>query len=218
MKKVILLLLIPFVFQQCTDELYEIDEVITAQGEEKNSNLIVQKNAGSIPLNSYKATYYASENQNSTVTERIESNIGQVYDRLSNANPFTENASTYWVGDFEFEAGDYEFLIQSDKNVTVFIDNQNVFSDVNTSARRTSHKIFKSLDGVHRILIFYNMDKSKIAQKIIEYYTGLHSTEDSSGDQGSSRGVKVSSFADKIVEIEDRIPHVFVNWRITRKI
>ncbi len=200
-------LFVPFLFQQCTDESSEIDALIRSNSEYSSETSGTRE----IPLNSYKAIYFNSHGNSTDVTERIEKNIEQEFNQISNT--FNDATSAFWVGDFDFNSGNYEISVEADKEVTMLIGNKYVFNENGLSANRIRSKNFRSLGGLQRVLIFYNMDKSQIAEKILEYYTGLNSAESTSEDAESSKTTIISPNSnDQNSTSENLVPHLFVKW------
>ena len=204
MKKVFFYLLVALMFQQCTDELYEIDSVIPASD---SANLLVSEyeiNNKFIPRDSFSEAYYFLEDQQEKVVERIVDKINQ--------SDFSESddmdLSAHWVGDFEFEQGTYEFTVKSDKGIQVLIDNEVIFDNTNVQIRKNYFRIYKSLEGIRRLKVFYNMNSDQKLQKIIEYYASLNeSTEQEENDVPTSN----SANSNNTLDVSDS--KIFVDWK-----
>jgi hypothetical protein len=214
MKKVLMFLLVPFIFQQCTDELSEIQEVVGDDSAYSSTAL----EAAEIPYNAYKATYFNSHSNTIPITERNENFIEQKILISENSDTFNEATSAFWVGDFDFDGGDYEISVQADKNVTMLIDDQYVLDEIGNDNRRISYNTFKALDGVHRVLVFYNMDKSQIAKMILAYYSGMNAKDRILESANSSKPSRISpDFKTANRNKEQILPHVIVQWRLQSK-
>lgn len=212
MKKVVLCLLIPFLFQQCTDELREIDTVLSTQVEDNLRDQEFASHSG-IPFNSYLGKYYKGENQPVLVSEKIENKISKRIKEQAHSYFLDKDISAEWIGDFEFDFGEYEFKVNSDRGIKVLIDDEIVIDDLD-NLRQTSYKTFITLNGVHRILIFYNMDKSQIGNIIVEYYQSLHNAKNAKPLNDSKKSVKdfVTSI-NQVVGIDDAdAPGISLEW------
>lgn len=214
MKKVLMFLLVPFIFQQCTNELGEMESVIGSNSEYSSSISENDPGISEIPNNSFKATYLNPFDNNTRVTERIENSVELNFNEGISSKTFNDATSAFWVGDFDFNGGNYEISVQADKQVTILIDNQYVVKGIGRKNSRTRFTVFRSLDGVHRILVFYNMDKSQIADKILEYYTGLNTEEDATENSKSMKPTRIYSGSKDDSSIAEKIlPHIAVQWR-----
>lgn len=214
MKKVIMFLLVPFIFQQCTDELSEIDTVVG----ENSAYSSTTPEAAEVPYNAYKATYFNSHSNTMRITERNENSIEQKINEHLNPNTFNEATSAFWAGDFDFDGGEYEISVQSDKNVSMLIDNNYVLDVTGNDNRRISYNTVKSLDGVHRVLVFYNMDKGQIAKMILQYYAGMNTKDRILESANSSKPSRISpDFKSANRNKEQILPHVIVQWRLQSK-
>ena len=98
MKKVIFGLLASVMFQQCTDELHEIDAVITTQSQEDLTSEFVIA-TGEVPLNSYSASYYYTQNQQEYVSGISE---GRISHSFRTGKTIYNDLGVHWIGDFEF--------------------------------------------------------------------------------------------------------------------
>lgn len=189
-------------FQQCTDELREIDTVLNTQVED---NLPGQEYSShsDIPFNSYLGKYYMGENQPSLVSEKIENKISKKIKEQAYSYFLNKDISAEWIGDFEFDFGEYEFIVNSDKGIKVLIDDTIVIDDLD-NLRQTSYKTFITLNGVHRILILYNMDKSQIGDIIVAYYQSLHNAKNEKPLSDTKKSVKdFATSISQVVSIDD---------------
>jgi len=211
MKKVLISLLVPVIFLQCTNELSEIQTVVG----DNSSNSSTIPEVADIPHNAYKATYFNSRGNKTSITERNENSIEHKFQKNESSNMFNKTTSAFWVGDFDFDGGDYEISVQADKNVTVLVDDKYVFDGIGNVSRRISYNTFKALNGVQRVLVFYNMDKSQIAEMILEYYSEKNTKEKILESANSLKPSKIKSdFATTDLITEKLLPHVIVQWRL----
>ena len=214
MKKVLMFLFVPFTFLQCTDELSDIEAVFGRGSEYSSTTSENDPMISEIPKNAFKASYFNSYSNKTSVTERIENSVEQRFSKGINSNTFNDATSVFWVGDFDFKGGNYEISVQSDKNVTILIDDKYLFNGIERSEGRIRYNIFKSLEGVHRILIFYNMDKSQIADMILEYYVGLNTEKSPHEGTKSMKPTRIYSDSNGIdLTTEKVLPHIVVQWR-----
>ena len=172
MKKVIFCLLIPVMIQSCTDELHEIDSVVLADDFVLRKDIDISSK--DVPHNSFTAFYYFVENNKASVDNKIENKIDHNIDKSDLGK---KDFAAYWEGYFDFDSGDYEFTINSDKEIKVSIDGVMIFEgSSNTNAG--SIKVGRSLEGIRRLKVFYNMNSDQKLQKIIEYYKSMRESED----------------------------------------
>jgi hypothetical protein len=176
MKKVIFYLLFALLIQSCTNELREIDSVVSSH----DYASVLDQNIESmdVPHNSFSAFYYYVENNKATVSSAVEMKIDHHIEQFDqDKNDF----SAYWEGYFDFDSGDYEFTVKADKTLKVYIDDIVIF-DGNGSTSNAGVQVNRSLEGIRRLKVFYNMNSSQKVQKIIDYYRSLRAPE---GDEES---------------------------------
>lgn len=206
MKRVFFYLLVALLFQQCTDELFEIDAVIPASD---SNNILVSEyeiNDQFIPKDSFSGAYYFMEDHKEKVVERIVDKINQ--SDISESDDI--DLSAQWVGDFEFEQGTYEFTVKSDKGIQVLIDNEVIFDNTNVQIRKNYFRIYKSLEGIRRLKVFYNMNSDQKLQKIVEYYASLN---ESTEQEESGVPTSNSSNTNNNIDVSDS--KIFVDWKST---
>jgi hypothetical protein len=201
MKKVIFYLLIPIIFQSCTDELLEIDSIVLSEDFSPIGNLVLDSK--DVPNNSFTAFYYSVQNDKATVNNTIEEKIDR---KKGRSNLVGNDLSAYWEGYFEFDSGEYEFSVSADKSLKVSIDDVIIFDGTkpNSSGGVT---FAHSLQGVRRLKVFYNMNSAQKVQKIIEYYNSMrgHGKDHESGKPGST--------ATNAANNSDLGQAVLVDWR-----
>ena len=121
MKRVIFCLLVPIVFQSCTDELKEIDSVmLTEDFITRDINL----SSKDVPHNSFAAFYYMKEDNKENVDHKIE---GKINHKIDKSKSDKADLAAYWEGYFDFDSGEYEFQIGSDKQIKISIDDVMIF-------------------------------------------------------------------------------------------
>ena len=209
MKKVIFCFLISVVFQQCTDELHEIDSVISVQENSVSEGDLIIDNKD-IPLNSFSAFYYYLENHKPFVDNQIEHKIIHRFNKDDSAD---NDLSAHWIGDFNFESGKYELDIISDKGIKVFIDDKVVFEDWNNSGNN-HFRINLTLQGIRRLKVFYNMNSNQKLAKIIEYYTNLHKELDEEESNVPTYNSLISG--DRVNQTVTHESRVSVNWKLLK--
>lgn len=203
MKKIIFCSLILVIFQQCTDELHEIDAIIPAQNQD---DVTAQLEIGKqdIPLNSFSAFYYYTVNQQEFVSSASEARINHNFKK---GRTIYKDLGVHWIGDFEFENGDYEISVKSDETIKVILDENIVFEGPNdTQINGFTAKL--SLNGIHRLKVFYNLSSEQKVEKIIEYYKKLNEEKDRNGS--SEQHVKTSIVGDSTNSSESK--DVDVSW------
>lgn len=198
MKRIIFCLLIAGIFQQCTNELHEIDSVISSQIELK----IADKD---VPRNSFSAFYVVSEDEHDFVQRSSDTRINHNFKKQ---NITYSDLGVYWIGDFDFESGDYEMRIKSDEIIKVILDNETVFEG--TSNQPYGLKTKFALKGIHRLKVLYNMTNEQKVQKIIEYYQKLNEEETESESEQKTR---TSVFGSNSSISDTSNPDVKVTWK-----
>ncbi|MCG8306496.1 MAG: PA14 domain-containing protein [Cytophagales bacterium] len=205
MKKVIFCLCISVIFQQCTDELHEIDAVVSSQVE-GISAADLKGALNDIPHNAYSAFYYYSGDRQEFVQHRSETNINHNF--RTNRTMY-DDLGVFWTGDFEFESGDYELNIKSDETIKVLIDDAVVFEGSNMDPD-TAYKTKLTLEGIHRLKVLYNLNNKQKVEKIIEYYQKLNGEKDGGNTDHSS---KISVLPDGVKNSENPHPDVAMDWK-----
>ena len=170
MKRVIFLLLVPFIFLQCTDELQEIDGVIAAS-DIKSRELTLE--AKDVPLNAFTSFYHHQENQNVVINKDTTKMINLSINDLGQRN---SELSGVWEGDFEFLNGEYEFTYFTDNRLKIMVGDM-VLYDGTSTENMEQKRITQSIEGIRRLKVFYNMSGSQKLQQIINYYNSLNNTE-----------------------------------------
>lgn len=206
MKKVIFCLLLPVIFQSCTDELKEIDSVMLTEdfvlGREINLS------SKDVPHNSFAAFYYVNDNNKESVDHKIEGKIDHKFDKVKSEKT---DLTAYWEGYFDFDSGDYEFVIGSDKQIKISIDDVMIFKG-NTQNTSGTVKVAKSLSGIRRLKVFYNMNSAQKVKKIVEYYKNLRDANDDEEDDDST-GIPSATGGFNAGDASD-ISNILVNWRM----
>lgn len=160
----------PLTFQQCTDELQEIDGVVVSSGITSKELVL---DAMDVPINAYTSFYYHQENQKVVISKDTEKviNIGN-----SDVDPKKDEFSGIWEGNFEFSDGEYEFTYFSDKNLKIMVGNKILFDGTSTQ-NMEQKRITQSIEGIRRLKVFYNMSNSQKLQQIINYYKSLNNAD-----------------------------------------
>ena len=189
MKKIVLGMVVLFVFQVCTSELNEIDGVI---GDHIESGLIDESAGGniiSIPSESFLVQYFTKSSSETSISTRVENGIRHDFNKPLKTNVNANELSARWIGDFYFGAGEYVFSVKSDKSITVLIDNEILLNDTENK-EKTIYEINQQMDGVHRLVVEYNLEKNTI-------------TTDS---------VENSTINDPVVAVDNGTPTIEVGW------
>ena len=201
MKKVIFYLLFALFIQSCTDELMEIDSVVSSN--DYASVLDQNIESADVPRNSFSAFYYYVENNKATVSNAVEMKIDRHFEQSDEGK---KDFSAYWEGYFDFDAGDYEFTMKADKTLKVYIDDVVLF-DGSGPTSNVGVQVSRSLEGVRRLKVFYNMNSAQKVQKIIDYYRSMR---DPDADEESESVVSTAS-GSKGNAAENR--NVLFDWR-----
>ena len=208
MKKVFLLVLIPFLFQNCTEELHEIDAVVTA-ADENIAGIDIGLSAADVPQNSFMGFYYYLRGQEPVVENKIEDNISfGVGDYSSDGVDY----SAYWEGYFDFDDGDYVFSITSDQALKVIIDDE-IILDSSNENKLEQYKITHSLEGIRRLKVFYNMNSEQKLNEIVKYYAGLGDQEENDEAYNTSASDIVKD-ADVIKKATLKNVNVSFGWQL----
>ena len=94
MKKVIFCLFIPVMIQSCTDEMHEINSVVSLTDDSiVGSDLRISSK--DIPNDAFTAFYYFLENNKTNVENKVEGNINHNFD---NSEPGKKDFTAYWEG------------------------------------------------------------------------------------------------------------------------
>ncbi len=208
MKKVIICLLMPLTFQQCTDELHEIDGVVASSGITSKELVLDAKD---VPLNAFTSFYYQQENQNVVISKDTDKviNIGN-----SDVDPKKDEFSGVWEGNFEFSDGDYEFNYFSDKNLKIMVGDKILFDGMSTQ-NMEQKRITHSIEGIRRLKVFYNMSNSQKLQQIINYYKSLNNADQ---DDDSNNPIYKSLHdgqGNKTPDLADL--KLYINWQLIRR-
>ncbi|MGQ9791578.1 MAG: PA14 domain-containing protein [Armatimonadota bacterium] len=109
-----------------------------------------------VPLNHWRADYYATKDLQGYLTSRLETAIDYSY---GNGSPDPalpgDGFSARWTGDWYFVPGTYRFTATTDDGMRILIDSVNVL-DKWFSQSETTYTFERVLDaGVHRIVVEY---------------------------------------------------------------
>ena len=159
MKKFMIGLIALHTFQFCTSELSEIDGVV---GDHIDSGIDQNYDRFDVPAESFLGQYFASGNSTVPISNIIENRIRHDFNSPVENNVNAKDLSAKWTGDFYFETGEYNFAVHSDKGIILTIDEQIVLDESNNT-EENDYQIHHQMDGVHRIVVEYNVDEGSNA-------------------------------------------------------
>ena len=158
-------MLVPFLFQQCTEELHEIDEVILESDPSVSYNALTL-DQGDVPDNAFTAFYYFGNGDRTRVEHKIEREIDY---KLLQSKEGDQEFAAYWEGYFDFESGDYEVILPTDNSMKVFVDGVSIV-DGEDSQLNSYVKIRRSFDGIRHLKIFYNLNSEAKIEKMNNFF------------------------------------------------
>ena len=208
MKKVIFYLVVPFIFQQCTDELQEIDGVV-ASSDINNKGLMLDEN--DVPLNAFTSFYHLQVDQKVAINK---DKVKMIQLGRNDFNSTQGEFSGIWEGNFEFLDGEYEFTYFSDRKLKIVVGDKVLFDGISTE-KEWQKKITHSIAGIRRLKVFYNMSGDQKLQQIINYYKRLNEADQ---DDDLSNPIPSSLRNDQSNKIPDPVDlRLFLDWQLIRK-
>ncbi|GEM_PF-2985740 len=193
MRKLIIGLIVLFTFQRCTNELSETEN----PNQQSTDAEVFNGDNISLPTESFLVQYFSNED-NRTISYNIENEIKHDFNRPQTKSIQPGQLSARWSGKFNFEKGEYEFNLKSDKGIEVKIDGETVLSDLE-NRKSQDFKILHKMDGTHQLDIIYNPSSTNtyaMDSIQIEKLGGIH-------------GVPV-------VNISDQSSTIAFNWAISK--
>ncbi|MCG8310837.1 MAG: right-handed parallel beta-helix repeat-containing protein, partial [Cytophagales bacterium] len=150
--------------------------------------------------------YFSSDRGQDPISKRIEKRIRHDFNSPVKKSIDPNDLGAKWTGDFYFESGSYKFSINSNKPILLKIDNE-VVLDSEESSDDANLTVNQQLDGVHRIVVEYNMNNSTTDN------TTDNSTTDNTTDNSTTDNTTDNSTpTDPVVEIDNSTPTVEVDW------
>jgi hypothetical protein len=151
MKKMVIGVMVMLMFQFCTNELSEIDELVGSHIEVGD---MVGYPDSNIPSDAFLGQYFSTQEGNALVYSKVERRIRHDFNSPVREDIATKELGAKWSGYFEFEPGTYTFNVSSDKRILLTIDGEVV---LNKNGKTKDEQAVKDLDGIHKVEVEYNL-------------------------------------------------------------